>query len=105
MQSDGFRNASTTRSHDNINSSDPVTVPSIISRWNWNSLGDESSRFPETAHVGSKQEFPPSPMAERARDACGIFLTNEKDERFGRPRPLESGINARVSLEVGRSNF
>lgn len=45
MQSGGgFRNSSTTRSHDNINSSDPVTVPSIISRWNWNSLGNESSR-------------------------------------------------------------
>lgn len=40
----GFRNSSTTRSHDSINSSDPVTVPSIISRRNWNSLGDESSR-------------------------------------------------------------
>lgn len=44
-------------------------------------------------------------MAERERDACGTLLANEKGESFAKPHPLESGIKARVSLEVGRNNF
>ncbi len=60
--------------------------------------------FPESAHVGSKQEFPPSPMAERERDACWTLLANEKGECFVKPRPLDSGIKEGFRGD-GRNNF